>query len=444
MSDEWMQLNYLLEMELVQLQEEGLDTTGVADRIKQGNGQATQQQVESLLAQFDALPRKPGFDYQEPSDLQSIHALRPAGPRRLERPDDATVSDKLLGAWLGRAAGCQLGKPVEGLHRSQIETYLKAADAYPLADYMPFLNPPPDGIRLHESARAATKGNFSEMARDDDIDYTILGVHILEQYGPHFTTENVAETWLAYLPYHMVYTAERVAYRNLVNQLSLERVPVWLNPYREWIGAQIRADGWAYAAATWPEKAAEFAWRDASVSHVKNGIYGEMWVAAMIAAAFAQPSGQPTLEQIKEIINIGLSEIPADCRLAESVRDLLQWHEELDTWEAAWERINDRYGHYHWVHTINNALLVGLGLLYGAGDYSQSICIAVMGGWDTDCNGATVGSILGAVMGAKALPSAWTDPLNDRTRSAVIGFDNSRFSDLAQRSLVLNKQITGA
>jgi ADP-ribosylglycohydrolase len=163
-----------------------------------------------------------------------------------------------------------------------------------------------------------------------------------------------------------------------------------------------------------------------------------MWAAATIAAAFAFDA--PTPENIRQIIEIGLSEIPANCRLAAAIRDVLSW-EVGDDWQAAWRKIDAAYGHYHWVHTINNALLVVLGLLYGAGDYSKSISIAVMGGWDTDCNGATVGSIFGAVVGANGLPARWIENFNDRTRSAVIGFDGSKFTDLAQRSLAVNRRV---
>ena len=95
----------------------------------------------------------------------------------------------------------------------------------------------------------------------------------------------------------------------------------------------------------------------------------------------------------------------------------------------------ERYGGYHWVHTINNAALVALALLYGDGDFSRSICLAVMGGWDTDCNGATVGSIVGTLNGA--VPERWTAPLNNRVRSSLRGFDHSRIDDLARRTLAL-------
>jgi ADP-ribosylglycohydrolase len=272
------------------------------------------------------------------------------------------------------------------------------------------------------------------MARDDDIDYTILGLHTLEENGLDFTSRDIANQWLSHLPYHMVYTAERAAYRNLVNGLEPPDSAVFRNPYREWIGAQIRADAFGYVAPGMPEVAAEFAFRDAAVSHVKNGIYGEMFVAAMLAAAF-------TTSNMEEIITIGLSEIPQNSRLAEAVRDVLDWSKKFPRWESAWEQVMQKYGGYHGVHTINNAAIVLLGLLYGGNDLTQTISIAVMGGLDTDCNGATAGSILGAAEGASALPSRWTAPLNDTIRSVVVGFDNSRISDLAARTVAVARRV---
>ena len=94
----------------------------------------------------------------------------------------------------------------------------------------------------------------------------------------------------------------------------------------------------------------------------------------------------------------------------------------------------EAYGHYHRVHTINNACIVALGLLYGGNDYGRSISIAVECGMDTDCNGATVGSVIGAIHGAQLLPDEWVGPLNNRDRSMVAGFDNSDISALAERT----------
>jgi len=159
----------------------------------------------------------------------------------------------------------------------------------------------------------------------------------------------------------------------------------------------------------------------------------------MLAAALASPGH--ALDDIVRVIEVGLSEIPSNSRLAEAIRNVMRWRQETDDWEEAWERINQKYGHYHGVHTINNAAIVALGLLYGEGDFERTICIAVMGGWDTDCNGATAGSVIGAMIGADALPYKWVGPLNNVVRSMVAGYDLSRITDLAERSLAVAREV---
>ena len=437
MTDYWMKLHFLLQGELEQLEQEGCDVSdfraevaGLTEDIPQG----------AMLALYDRLSQLrpvPAFPYVEPSDLEGIRQVR-AQSTLLPAPQlpEETLKDHILGAWLGRCAGCTLGKPVEGFTQAQIEAYLKAAGAYPLADYIPLLDPPPDGILLHPSFVDTVRGRINYMSRDDDTDYTIIGLHVLEKYGPNFTSQDVGEAWQNMLPYNMVFTAERIAYRNLVNELPIPQTASFRNPFREWIGAQIRADGFAYAAAGRPRLAAELAFRDAAISHVKNGIYGEMLAAAMIAKAF-------TTRDVYQIIQAGLAEIPQKSRLAEAMRQVLAWKEECSTWTKAFAKVSQAYSKYFWVHTVNNAAVVLIALLYGEGDLAKSISIAVMAGWDTDCNAATVGSILGAMLGAKALPQSWVGQFNDTMHSAVFGFDQARISDLAQRSWKTYLAATG-
>ncbi len=416
-------LNYyrnLLKEEIIQRSEEGADVSEFSpDAPDMASAEATYARLAGL---------KPSAQYVEPSDLESIHAERSSGPRRQRlRLNDTQLRDKILGGWLGRCAGCQLGKPVEGWPYAHIRVYLQNRNEYPLNDYFAAQSTRADGSEWRVNNPHATRELINHATRDDDQDYTIMSLVVLREFGLDFTPDDVGKKWLDTLPYHQVYTAERETYRNLIEGYGYPKSATRWNPYREWIGAQIRADGWGYIAPGWPEKAAEFGFRDAAISHTKNGIYGEMFFAAAIAAAF-------TTQDMHECIQVALSEIPRESRFAEMVADCLRWVSENPNWEDARMKVDEKYGHYNWVHTLNNAALVLLALLYGGNDYEKSICLAVQGGWDTDCNGATVGSILGVMHGADQLPGKWIDPLHDTIVSGVFGVNKTHISTLAEES----------
>ena len=429
-------LRSIIRQELTQRREEGCDTTAIKARIEAAleDAQGTaESEYEVLYESLCNLEPAESFPYDEPSALEAVRSRRPVGPRRLDVGlTDDELLDRIHGGWLGRAAGCALGKPVEGWPKARIDSYLEFTGALPLDDYLPYSEDHPDG--LVPSCPESTRGRIASMERDDDMDYPILGLLLLEKRGLDLTSRGMASTWLGYMPYQLLYTAESVAYRNFVNHRWPPESATYLNPFREWIGAQIRADIFGWVTPGWPEKAAELTFRDARISHVKNGIYGEMFVAAMLSAAFVT-------DDMERIIEIGLSEIPATCRLAEAVKDTVAWCGEESDWEVVWGRINEKYGHYHGVHTINNAAIVVMGLLFGANDFETGIVVAVRGGWDTDCNGATVGSILGARCGARALPAKWVRVFNDRLLSFVRGCNENLISDLAARSFQVAKKI---
>jgi ADP-ribosylglycohydrolase len=159
-----------------------------------------------------------------------------------------------------------------------------------------------------------------------------------------------------------------------------------------------------------------------------------MFIAALLSTSLVT-------DNIEFSIRTALSFIPSRSRLAECIRDVLTWKSKYKRWESAWEETMKKYGYYHPVHTINNLAFVLIGLLYGEKEFGKTISISVMCGYDTDCNGATSGSILGALLGAKNLPRQWIEPLNDKVESAVLGFNDSSISDLANRTLKFYQKI---
>ena len=428
----------VVEQEIKQREEELCSVEALRAEYKQiaeSDSPDKRKQLEALLAKINALESP--LESQEPSDLDGIRSLRPEGPRAIEKVFSyAELYDRIYGAWLGRCAGCQLGKPVEGASKEQARVAAELSTGYPLSNYYgAIVNPPVSISRRNWSPNNASLiDRMTYMARDDDTDYTIAGLRLLETQGLNFTTEHVASYWLLQFPYHRVYTAERIAYRNLVDGLTPPETASYLNPAREWIGAQIRADAFGYVCPGLPEKAAELAFKDASLSHTKNGIYGEMMVAAMIAAA-------SVTDDIDQIVEIGLSEIPAESRLAKAVRDTVKWTKSDGDWEKTADRIAAELGHYQGCHTITNAAIVVLGLVAGQLDFGKTIAISVMAGFDTDCNGATAGSIVGMVLGAKAIPEKWTAPFNDTIHSAINEVSRARISDLAERTVTIAAQV---
>ncbi|MEV6770631.1 ADP-ribosylglycohydrolase family protein [Nocardia sp. NPDC051030] len=391
-----------------------------------------------LLDRVEAAPRLPDWPYFEAVDAErepdTAGAARDSPSARSGiRLSPAELSDRIHGGWLGRCVGCTLGKPLENgfvWTPDRIREYLEPVDSYPLRDYVPLHDQSSEDLRLHWSWSESTRGHIDGCPRDDDLDYTILGLDLLEQHGPGFTTADVSALWLERLPFLQTYTAERVAYRNLIDGFTPPRTATYRNPYREWIGALIRADIFGYTNPGNPARAAALAAREASISHIGNGLWAARWSAALIASAFTAP-GPP------EALAAAHSVIPDRSRLAIALTEVTANHREDLSWDQAIAEIRTRHSHYNWVHAIGNACLITAGLLWGEADFTKTIALTVQGGWDTDSNGATAGSVMGVLTGATAIPDHWTAPFHDRLRSAVSGYPENHISGLARRTVAL-------
>ena len=173
------------------------------------------------------------------------------------------------------------------------------------------------------------------------------------------------------------------------------------------------------------------AWRDASISHIKNGIYGEMFVSAMLAVA-------AVTNNVEVIILGGLAQIPYTSRLYEDIMSVLNGFKSGVSQRECFENIHKKYDEYTshgWCHTNPNAMIVAASLLYGRDDYGKSICMAVETGFDTDCNGATVGSILGMANGIDSIAECWTRPINDTLHTSIFGVGTVKISDRVKMTM---------
>ncbi|WP_436841046.1 ADP-ribosylglycohydrolase family protein [Streptomyces niveus] len=333
-------------------------------------------------------------------------------------------------AWLGRAVGCLLGKPVEKLELPAIRALARATGNWPLNTWFTARGVPADLAAAHpwnrRSAGNSLAENIDGMPEDDDLNYPLLNVLLLQRYGRDFRTSDVALLWLDQLPAGRTFTAERVAYRNLLSGIEPPDTARHHNPFREWIGAAIRADvhGWTHPGD--PASAAAQAYRDATLTHTANGVYSAMFVAGTIAAAGGGADVHASLRA-------GLSVVPPRSRLAQAVRRAIRLARAHTDFDTVVDRLHDAHGHYHWVHAVPNAALLAAALTHADGDFTGSICRAVSGGWDTDSNGATAGSVAGLLAGhPDRLPERWTAPLKNRLATSVVGFDGIGFDELAR------------
>lgn len=438
----WVQPEDLVGHELRQARLDGRDASAVATRWRAaGGGESPPRAGASdrpatpglrALAEdlLDELARLPGPSADtEPTDLDRIRALCPDWPS--PHPAVSVSPTRLEAAWLGRAVGCLLGKPVEKLPLTGIRRLGRAAGNWPPTAYFTARGVPGDVLTAYpwnrRSAPTSLAENIDGMPEDDDLNYPLLGLKLLQRHGRGFTTADVARVWLDELPAGRTFTAERVAYRNLLSGIEPPDTARHRNPFREWIGALIRADVHGWTNPGDPGAAAEQAHRDATLTHTAAGVHAAMFAAAVIATAATGTA------DVHACLRTGLAVVPPGSRLAGAVRHALRLagaHADFDTVVDALHVVYSPA--HHWVHALPNTALIAAALTHADGDFTGSVSRVVSGGWDTDSNGATVGGVAGLLAGSPAaLPAHWTAPLKNRLATSVGDFDGTGFDILA-------------
>jgi len=322
-----------------------------------------------------------------------------------------TYAERVYAGVLGKAIGVYLGRPFEGWSHEEILERLGEIEYY--------VNDRPGMPPL--------------IVTDDDISGTFTFPRALEDYD-QVTAERIGRTWLNYIIENRTIlwwgglgiSTEHTAYLRLREGVRApESGSTELNGpvVAEQIGAQIFIDGWAMASPGDPDRAAVFATEAARVSHDGEAVYAARVLAAMEAAAFVEP-------QIDRLLDIGTGYIPADSAIARMIADLREWHAGTSggtggagrrggDWHAAFGRIRERWGYDRFpgdVPVVPNHAVIILGLLYGEGDFSESLRIASTAGWDTDCNAGNLGCLLGIRNGLTAFDGGrdWRGPVADR------------------------------
>lgn len=290
--------------------------------------------------------------------------------------------DKVLGCWTGKNIGGTLGFPFEGNKEMNDVTF-----------YAQDLNGSP--------------------APNDDLDLQLVWLQAAEELGVYRLTPRIlGEYWINCIvgPWNEY----SVCKANIVNGLYPPLSGSCNNEVWKYSnGAWIRSEIWACLFPGSPDEAAEFAYMDACCDHSGEGIYAEIFTVTIQSAAFA-------LSDVRTLIEIGLSKIPHNCRVARSVLLACSLFDKGVEFKDAREAMVIDSKDLGWFQAPGNIGFAMLGLLYGQGDFGKSICLANNCGDDTDCTAATIGALLGIIYGRRGIPHEWIEPIGDSIKTVAI------------------------
>ncbi|WP_202045431.1 ADP-ribosylglycohydrolase family protein [Microbacterium sp. Se63.02b] len=441
----WAQPEDLLPHELVQSRVEGKDVEGIAERWRTAGGgldpvrggataQAASDELRALarklLVELDAVP----VPEAEATSWAELRTELEGIPAPIPAPAEEVLLGRVHGG-VGRPSGRvplgQAGRE-DPARRDRGDPPGDRSLAPRRLLHRPGL---PDDVARRwpwnrRSAVNSLQENIDGMPEDDDLNYPLLNLRVLETSGRGFSTGDTAQAWLGDLPAGRTFTAERIAYRNLLDGYRPDEAGRVRNPFREWIGALIRTDVYGWVNPGDLSEAARMAWTDARLSHTRNGLWGAMWAAALTSASLVARSVDEVLDLATTVVPDGSDLAAAIAHGAELGRGGLDDSAALDALHAA-------YGHLHWVHTVNNAALIAFALARSGGDFARGVPLAVIAGWDTDSAGATVGSVLGGLAGIDALPARFIEPLQNRIATSLPGLDGVEIDALARRTVAL-------
>ena len=303
--------------------------------------------------------------------------------------------EQVYAAVLGKVIGVYVGRPFEGWNKEHIEKKFGEIDRY-----------------VHEEQDFRDPNGVPLIVPDDDITGTFTFIRALEDSGDYANTsaEFFGDTWLNYLVENktilwwggMGHSTEHTAYLRLKNGVKAPQSgSMALNSkvVSEQIGAQIFIDAFGMVAPGNPQLAVSMAEKAAQVSHDGEAVYAAKVVAAMVSAAFTE-------KDMEKLLDIGVSFIPGDSIIAEVHRDVRVWSKEDGDWRLTYSKIDEKYGYHRYggnCHVIPNHALMVMAWSYAPDNFHLSQNIINTAGWDTDCNAANVGSVMGLIVGLEGI-----------------------------------------
>jgi ADP-ribosylglycohydrolase len=319
--------------------------------------------------------------------------------------NEADFRDRVFACWLGKNIGGTLGMPFEGKRD-------------------------PLDLQFYTNLKAG------EPAANDDLDLQILWLKAMQDHQGRVDARILGEYWLKYVPvdWNEYGVGKKNMRRGLLPPVSGEFDN---SQWKHSNGAWIRSEIWACLAPGCPALAARMAREDACVDHGQaEGTLAEIFTASIESAAFIEKDRD-------KLLAIGLTMIPKDCQVARAVRAAMAARQAGKDWKSARQDVIAASETTGWFQAPRNVAYTILGWLYGEGDFGRSICLAVDGGDDTDCTGATLGSILGILGGTAGIPVKWSEPIGLGIKTvAISGFQHADdLNSLTDQTVAMARQV---
>ncbi len=303
---------------------------------------------------------------------------------------------------LGKVIGVYMGRPFEGWTRAAIEEKWRTVSGY-----------------VHEDLGKPL------IVSDDDITGAFTFIRALEDSGLYQNTppEFYGDSWLNYaLENKTIFwwgglglSTEHTAFLRLKEGIKAPASgSIALNgrTVAEQIGAQIFIDAFGLVAPGKPKLAARMARHAAAVSHDGEAVQAAVVVAAMVSAAFTE-------KRMDKILDAGVAQIPQNSLIAQVHRDVRAWRKADRDWRKTYARIDRKYGYRKYggnCHVIPNHAVMVMAWAYAPDDFYEAQRIVNTAGWDTDCNAANVGAVMGVKVGLRGINARYDfqGPFADR------------------------------